>query len=145
MSVYYLGRDARITHEVFESCCPQRQSFVIRELEYVHTVREDALFTLAASPPVRVCSAGASGAAALVAVAGWPVFDQPGVTVGGLVALAVAWSAVVLSRRARRRPLEVRAVYRGRLVCLYSTTDRQTLGQVTRALLRVLEHNEDAR
>jgi len=78
-------------------------------------------------------------------VAGWPVFDQPGVTVGGLVGLAVALSAVVLSRRARRRPLEVRAVYRGRLVCLYCTTDRQALGQVTRALLRVLEHNEDTR
>jgi len=48
MSVYYLGRDARITHEVFESRCPQYQCFLIRDLEYVHTVQEEALFALAA-------------------------------------------------------------------------------------------------
>jgi hypothetical protein len=44
----------------------------------------------------------------------------------------------------RGRPLEIRAVYRGQLICLFHTRDRQVFGQVQRALLRALERLEDA-
>ena len=95
----------------------------------MHTVKEDAILAAAASTPVRVCSAGASGVSVLVAAIGWPVFGQPSVTAVGLVAFGAGVAAASAARQARRRPLEVRAVYRGALVCLFSTTDRRTLGQ----------------
>jgi len=43
------------------------------------------------------------------------------------------------------RPYALRAMYRGHLVDLFQTTDRLTLGQVSRALRRALERLEDAR
>jgi Family of unknown function (DUF6232) len=145
MVVYYRGPDARITDEVFESHQPTYQRFAIAELAYLHTVKEEAVFVAAASNSVRVCSAGASGVTALVAVAGWPVFDRPMVSAIGLVLFGLAAGSALAAGRARRRPLVIRAVYRGRLVCLYSTTNRRTHGQVTRALLRVIEAAADAR
>ena len=45
-------------------------------------------------------------------------------------------------RHLRNRPTwELRAVYHGRWVELFSTTDLQTFGQVKRALVRALEAN----
>jgi hypothetical protein len=145
VTIYYLGRDARITDLIFESRCPVYQRFEITELKYPHTVHEDAMTTVVLSTPVRVCSGGAMGVAGLAAAIGWPVFDKPTMTATGLVVFGLATVAALGVRRLRRRPLEIRAVYRGSLVCLFSTTDRRTLGQVSRALLRVIEHHKDAR
>jgi hypothetical protein len=82
MILLYRGPGALVTDEVFESLTPQRQSFRINELQYLHVVRG--------------------------------------------------------------RPLEIRAVYRGQLICLFHTRDRRVFGQVERALLRALERLEDA-
>lgn len=47
--------------------------------------------------------------------------------------------------RSRWRPFartwELRALYRGSTVCLYATNDKQTFGQVRRAMIRALEAN----
>jgi len=139
MSVYYLGRTARITESCIESKCPAYQSFPIRELERIHTVRQVRIITMVASMPVQVCSIGASGLAVLVALSGWTLFDRPMVTVAGVVLLALALTVATVSARARKVPLEIRAFHRGRLVCLFRTTDRLVLGQVRRALMRAFD------
>ena len=139
MSVYYVGRTARITGSRIESKCPAYQSFPIRELEHIHTVPQVRIIVLAASVPVRVCTVGASGLGVLAALAGWPVLDRPMVTVAGALMLALALMVSTASARARKVPMEIRAFYRGRLVCLFSTTDRLVLGQVRRAILRALD------
>ena len=143
MAIRYLSPYARITDEVIESYRPY-QRFAISELEFIHTVRVDPVTALAASHPVRVCSAGGTGIAALIAIFG-PVLHNMPVTAGGASALAVAGAATLVTARARRQPLEIRAVHQGQLVCLFSTTNRHTLGQVARALLRVIEAADDAR
>ena len=139
MSVYYVGRNARVTETCIESKCPAYQAFPIRELEHIHTVRQVRIVAMAASHPVRVCSIGASGLAILVALAGWPLLDRPMVTVVGAVMLALGLTVATASARARRVPLEIRAFHRGRLVLLFSTTDRLVLGQVKRAILRAMD------
>lgn len=82
MALLYRGPGALITDKVFEALTPQRQSFLINELEHLHVVRG--------------------------------------------------------------RPLEIRAFYRGQLIVLFHTRDRQVFGQVERALLRALERLQDA-
>ena len=139
MTVYYIGSDARITSEIFESRRPIHQAFQIAELTLVHTLRARGLFgSLSVHPVIGVCSTGLTGICGALAAA--DVFtDQMlptlGVTGGAVLAAVVAgawWSQ-------RRRPLELRAIYRGQLVCIFQTNDRLVLGQVTRALLRVFE------
>jgi hypothetical protein len=144
VAIRYLGKNARITDEVIESRCPYYQRFAISELEFVHTVRPEPLVVLAASQPVRVCSAGVTGISGIIALFGPALHSMP-VTVGGVGAVIAAGAVTVATVQARRRPLEIRAVHQGQLVCLFSTTNRHTLGQVKRALLRVLEAIEDAR
>jgi hypothetical protein len=144
MSVYYVGRTARVTDSYIESACPAYQSFPIDQLTYVHTVRQLAIVAMAASVPVQVCSVGASGLGVLVALTGWPLLNLPMVTAIGAIVLAMAVALASASARARRVPLEIRAVYRGRLVCLFRTTDRLVLGQVRRALLRAMDAAEGA-
>jgi len=41
--------------------------------------------------------------------------------------------------RGRRRSYEVHAIYYGRWVCLFRTTDLRLFGQIKRALIRALE------
>ena len=139
MSVYYVGRTARITESRIESKCPAYQSFPIRELEHIHTVRQVRVVAMAASMPVQVCSIGASALGVLAALAGWALLDRPMVTVAGALMLALALMVSTASARARKVPMEIRAFHRGRLVCLFSTTDRLVLGQVRRAILRALD------
>ena len=46
-------------------------------------------------------------------------------------------------RRGRRHSYEVHAIYRGRWVRLVRTTDARLFGQITRALVRALEAQEE--
>jgi hypothetical protein len=127
-----------------ESYSPFYRRFSISELEFIHTVRPPVAVRLAASQPVRVCSAGVTTLAVAFSVLG-PVLHNTPVAAGGASALLLAVATVTASVRGRRRPMEIRAVHRGRLVCLFSTTDRHILGQVARALLRVMEARADDR
>lgn len=145
MTLFYRGPQARITHEVFESRCPHHQLYLIRELEYVHAVRAEPVRILVASTPVRVCSTGLSGLSMALATTGWPILDRPSVTVVSIVILTASSVLSAAAWTTRRQPFELRAVHKGQLICLFQTRDRRTFAQVTRALLRVLEHIEDSR
>jgi Family of unknown function (DUF6232) len=147
MHPYYIGSDAQITTDLFESRTPIYQSFVIADLAHIHRLRDARwVESLRDSPQVGVCSTGLAGVCGILAAAANLVTDQilPSV---GLVGAAVVGAAVAGAYwSARRRPLELRAVYRGQVVCLYRTNDRIVFNQVTRALLRVLEdHRSQAR
>lgn len=144
VAIRYLGRYARITDDVIESYYPQYQRFVISELRLIHIARVEPLVAVVASRPIQVCSAVATGISG-IAVAVGPVVDRMTVAAGGFGVLVAALAVTLAASSARRRPLEIRAVHQGQLVCLFSTTNRHTLGQVKRALLRVLESIEDAR
>jgi hypothetical protein len=143
MTIYYLGPTARITDQVFESRWPIQRSFHLSELYCPHTFRDSAIDVMAASTHVRVCSSGTFALSVTVTAAGWPVFNVPVATVGGLLAAVIAGLSLAASRWARRQPLEVRAIYQGQLVCLYITTDRSTLRRVRRGLLRALEQYDE--
>jgi hypothetical protein len=116
---------------------------VLSELWYPHTIPDRVIDVVAASAQLRVCSGGTFALSITVTVTGWPVFDVPAVTVAGFLGAVIAGLAAAAGRWARRQPLEVRAVYQGELVCLYITTDRATLRQIRRALLRALENRSD--
>jgi hypothetical protein len=140
MTPYYVGIDARITADLFESRTPIYQAFAIADLECIHRLREARwVESLRATPQVGVCSTGLTGVCAVLAMAANALPDQL-LTSAGLVAGAVVAAAVAgASFSARHRPFELRALYRGQVVCLYRTTDRLVFNQVTRALLRVLD------
>src|SRR6185369_8075481 len=70
MTILYRGPGARITHEVFEAHVPYPQSYVIRELRYVHVIRETAADVAVGSAPFRVCSTALTGISAAFTVAG---------------------------------------------------------------------------
>ena len=144
MTLYYEGRSARITHEVFEALRPCRRTFAVRELAYIHTVRDSIADIAADTTPLRVCTTGMAGLSAALAGADWPIPTTPSVTVI-VVGVGVSSFAGVATWSWRRRPWELRAVYRGELVCLFRTADRLVLGQVCRALLRVKERIDEGR
>jgi hypothetical protein len=106
-------------------------------------VRETTIRLAATSTQVRVCSEGGFALSLGVAVFGWPVSGIPVVSVLGTVAAALAAVIALVVRRLRRQPLEVRAIYRGELVCLHASSNRFVLAQVRRGLLRALEHLEE--
>jgi hypothetical protein len=145
MTILYRGPGARITHEVFEAQTPYPQSYVIRELRYVHVIRETVADVAVGSTSFRVCSTALTGISAAFTAAGSPVFDSPPTTV---VAALVAAASSVLSVQGWRlhsRPRTIWAIHRGQLVCLFTSHDRHEFGQVRRALLRALEWIEDSR
>jgi hypothetical protein len=143
MTIFYLGPTARVTDQTFDSLWPVQRSFILSELSYPHTLLDRPVEMVVASTQVRVCSGGALSLSVWAAVTGWPLFDRPAVTGAGLLVAILAGLVVAAARRVRRRPLEVRAMYRGQMVCVYTTTNRQTFGQVRRALLRALERQRD--
>jgi hypothetical protein len=145
MTLYYRGITVRITHEVFESWSPIEQAFWIEELERIHVAGRESIWEVVAQPDVGVCSTSLAGACVVLASVGWPLLDQPVVSFGAAVVGAVLSALAGVCWSARRRPLELRAVYRGKLVCLFRTTDRRVFGQVSRALVRVMERMEDLR
>ena len=143
MTVYYASRCARVTDEIFESRWPVSRRFPLSELRCPHTVHDTAIRQVAASTQVQVCSSGTFALSIMAAVVGWPVFDMPAITAFGALAAALVAGLVMVARYQRRRPMEIRAVFRGELVCLYRSTNRFVWGQVRRALLRALERLED--
>jgi hypothetical protein len=136
--LYYAGTDARITTHVFESYQPVHQSFAIVELEKVHTPR-DRRWPDTMRGPVRFGSTAMAGLLSTAAIVDHELATHvlpSALLVGGALISAGVASA---SWSVRRRPHELRALYRGQLVCMYRTHDRLRFGQVTRALLRALD------
>ena len=145
MTILYRGPGARITHEVFEAHAPYPQSYVIRDLRYVHVVRETAADVAVGSASFRVCSTALTGISAAFTAAGSPMLDSPLTTAVAAFVAAVSSALSVRGWLVHARPHTIWAIHRGRLVCLFTTYDRREFGQVRRALLRALEWIEDSR
>jgi hypothetical protein len=139
MTVFYRGRCACITHEVFETYCPSYQSFAISELAQVGVAQTSAESASGVLVQLKVGSSGLAVAAAVVAVLGKSVFDSPSTSLGALAVLAVSSLVSGACWRSRGHQHELWAVYRGRWVCLFCTPDVHVFGQVSRALCRAIE------
>jgi hypothetical protein len=142
MTLFYRGPCALITHEVLQVRCPYYRSFAIRELQYVHAVRNRTSRRAGGADPRVVCSTALAGAATIVATAGIEAGSHPVLPIVAVIA-GVASAVTGVCARGRGRTHQIWGYYRGRLECLFLTRDRQTFDQVSRALVRVLERLED--
>ena len=130
MTVFYRSRDLVISENEFVTFSASER-FSLSDLSGVHIVR-------GAPDPLRRNASHAVAGAMILAVAIGPILDTP-------VAWAVATLAVIgsagygLSIFSRRPRWQLNARHQGVDVCLFSTTDQLTFGQVRRGLLRALE------
>ncbi len=140
MPVYYPGPCVRVTDRAFEVQSPP-QAYEIRDLRHVVAVqRETPIDTCATT--IRACLAGITAIAATTAMIDWPRLDEVMIVTAVVASVIVVSTMVVCGMpRPRRRMQELWAVYRGRPVCLFKTTDELVFGQVRRALLRAIEQN----
>jgi len=144
MTVFYYGPSARITHEVFESRTPNYQIFPIRDLAGVHIVRETDR-SIMGTPLARAGSAVLVLAAIIAGATAYREVGSPAIAITALLVTAVASGVAAGCWGTREQPYELRAIYRGRAICLLRTPDQRLLGQVRRALRRALESHEYAR
>jgi hypothetical protein len=145
MTDFYRGPGARITDELFVTRSPFYQAFAVSGLSKVYVTEGQARGVAAAVAPLRVGSAAVAAVAASVAVAAWPVFHNPAMSLASLAVLGTSLIVALVCWRARARPQQLWGIYQGQLVCLYQSTDRLAFGQVRRALLRVFEQIDDMR
>ena len=130
--MYYRGRLARVTDEMFEVNLPYRHSYPIRELRDVYVVRgRRDLVALGLTGLVFVLLVG-------VAVA-TPLLRPPRDWLAAVVAVGLPAIVGGACWRLRRPRYELRATYRGYSVQLITTSDPRVFGQVRRALLRAME------
>lgn len=136
MTVFYRGPLAHITHEVFQAQSPVRESFPIRELRAIHIVQSSRPHHPGS---VWLTLGGMTIGVIAIALAApsWPTI--------GLLVLAVSSVITVGCVKPAGTPLQLRATYRGRAVCLLQTNDRTMLGQVSRALIRAVERTAERR
>jgi hypothetical protein len=129
MRVYDRGPDAMITAVQFVWLGETPRAFAIADLRAAHLSRRTVKGTWmpAAALAVLVLAPG------YLLVDSWIARAALAGAAIGLVLFSVLWN------RAGRR-WELRAVAGGHAVTIYSTVDETTFNQVTRALLRVLEH-----
>ncbi len=136
MVTFYRGPTVLITHEVFQSGLPDPQRFRVSDLREVssHGRKPERMNTR---------SVGATGAAVAVMSVVWPFVRATPAGFGVLLLLLAVPSLIGAACLHRGQPIwELRAVYRGRPVILYATTDARAFGQIRRALIRALEANQ---
>lgn len=143
MTIFYRGPCARITHEVFELRVPCRHTFAIRELYGACAIRGRTRALLIHSARIKVCSQGLAGPALVVTTLGGPVLDRPSVSITAMVVLIASMLTWLGCRATQMRPYQLWAWYRGDWVCLYEEFDRLAFRQVSRGLMRALEHLEE--
>jgi hypothetical protein len=114
MEVFYRGPCALVTEDVFQVRCPGLRSFAIHEFADVYVIQGQDSTVANHSGSIRYCATGLAGAAALAALTGWPMFDAPGLSLAALIVLG-----------------------------LFETEDGRTFGQVSRALQRAMEYQQD--
>ncbi len=137
MSVFYQGRRAFITHEVFETTSLTRHTYPIKDLADVRIVRTEP----ERSATDRVMGLSATGAALLVI----PVVGPVSRILAGFAVLVLAVSAIAsLGRRPVTR-WDLVARHRGQATTLFSSADRTEFDQVCRGLRRSLERHWDVR
>jgi Family of unknown function (DUF6232) len=145
VTIYYWSHHARVTDDTFESTCLLGSVILIRDLSLVHIARRSVGRALLDSVPVRICSGWSVGLPIFVEATNrlttlphWMPLTCF-VVAGLFLAFAIGFAAL------RRPPVEIRAFHRGALICLFRTNDKLLLGQISRALLRVLERVNDER
>lgn len=129
MTIYYRSRDLVIDTNAFTT---RFERFALADLSGIQVARDD-------QPPTRRLALPAAGGALALAVAAGPVFDSPAGWLVAATALMATLSAGGLQRVLYRPTWQLVALHRGTGVCLLSTTDAQTFGQVKRGLVRALE------
>jgi hypothetical protein len=148
MTIFYRGRCARITHEVFEVWCPAYRVYELRGLHQVQVVEQptDPAPLLRGA---RIGSTSVAGAAAVAGAIGWAEGWQALESPVGVVAIVILFVAVgtacATCWRASPAEQELVAVYRGRPVTLYRSPNGTEFGQVRRGLLRALQHVDNTR
>lgn len=138
MTVFYRGRYALVTHEVFEVRSPVPETFPIGELRSIRIVQADAKDSArqgAVGTGAIILGSGAIPATVLA----WQMTGSANYVVAGFLVAAASVTIGCLRRPRNHEPFELQAMFRGRLVCLLRTTNEQELGQVSRALLRVVD------
>ena len=131
MTVFYRSRELVISENEFVTLFATER-FALEDLRGIHIVRGDP------DPRRRSISHTVAGAL-ILAVAIGPLLDSPAgwaVAALALVGSAGFGGASIVARRPR---WQLNAEHFGVPVCLYSTTDERTFGQVRRGLLRALE------
>lgn len=145
MTTFYRGPHARITHEVLEIRYPWYRRFDIHDLSQLRVIEQVADPRVVST--VRAGSTGIAGATTVAvtvgAAGGWPAFQSPGVAAATILLLIASIVVSGACWRLRAVEYELAAVYRGRPVRLYRSTDSQTFDQVKRALQRALEQAAD--
>ena len=138
MPIYYRGPELVITHEVIVLRGARSRVIPIRELRDLHIVR------IGGTGP-NVAPAPAAGGVLAVVVATWPMLRAS--TLWAFTCLVLGFAAVVAAVRRRRagEAYELRGSVGGRGLTIFRSRDRQTFGQVVRALVRALESTEDFR
>jgi len=135
MAEFYRGHTLSITSDAMEMWWPRHERFSIEDLRDVYVFRD-----VASSVVVR--GIGASAVMLVATAVSWQLLRSPAVAlIGVLVVLAPAVIGGACMRT-QRPPWELRAVYQGRDVHLFSSRDQITFGQVKRALVRAIEANE---
>src|SRR2546430_15514832 len=129
MTIFYRGRLARITNEVFEVSLPYPRYYAIRELHNVHVVRGSRdLLTI-----IMACLAAVLGVGLAVTL---PFLHSSRAWLAALV--VVVAPALVGGACWRLKPpqYELHATHPGRLGPLFPAPGAPTLRQVQRALIR---------
>jgi len=132
MTMYYRGRLALITDEVFEVNFPYRRQYAIRELQDVSVLQTGGEIL-----PIVLTAVAAVFWVGLAVVA--PLLHTPGQWLAALVLVVAPSILGGACWRLRRPQYELHARYRGVPVQLICTSDAQTFGQLKRALIRAME------
>jgi hypothetical protein len=137
MTVFYRSQELLISREAFVPLfSPYR--FALADLSRIQVVRSTA-----GQSGRRTATHAAVGALA-AAVAVGALVNAPRSWAIAIIAIIVTVAVVGVTHALRRPRWQLLATHRGTSICLYSTTDARTFGQVKRALVRALEANAAA-
>ncbi|HEY7174845.1 MAG TPA: DUF6232 family protein [Micromonosporaceae bacterium] len=135
MAMFYRGHTLSITSDVMEVWWPRYQRFSIEDLREVYVFRDVA-------NPVVVRGIGASAAMLVATAVSWQFLRSPAILLIGVLVVLAPTVIGGACMRSQRPPWELRALYNGKDVQLFSSRDSLTFGQVKRALVRAIEAND---
>jgi hypothetical protein len=137
MTVFYRSSELVIDNEAMVELL-SAQRFALSDLNRVSITRRDD------GQPRRVATPALVGML-LVAAATGPFVGSPAGWAATAMAIVVLLCVGGIAHLLRRHRWLLLADYRGNDVCLFSTTDARTFGQVRRGLLRALEAHDQRR
>jgi hypothetical protein len=130
MTIFYRSNELVIDNEAMVELL-SAQRFALRDLSRVSITRRDDDQSRRLATPALV--------GALVVAATGTYVGSPAGWLATAMAVVMLVGVGGVARLLRRPRWQLLAVYRGTDVCLLSTTDARTFGQVRRGLLRALE------